>query len=74
MLKAFNQSKIRFYVDRRKQYSSGFKYNEWEMKGVPIRIEIGPRDISNGKAIIVSRDTGKKEVVEIESLSNIIYE
>ena len=74
MLKAFNQSKIRFYVDRRKQYSSGFKYNEWEMKGVPIRIEIGPRDISNGEAIIVSRDTGKKEVVEIESLSNIIYE
>ena len=41
--------------------SPGFKFNEWEMKGVPLRIEVGPKDVENGNAVLVRRDTGEKE-------------
>src|SRR6266849_3051782 len=54
---------IRTYVDDRTQYTPGWKYNEWEMKGVPIRVEIGPRDIQHGQVTVVRRDSGKKEGV-----------
>jgi prolyl-tRNA synthetase len=50
-------------LDDRDFVSPGFKFNEWEKKGVPIRIEVGPRDIENGNAIIVRRDTGEKFTV-----------
>lgn len=46
----------------------GAKYYKWEMKGVPIRIEIGPRDIKNHVATIVRRDTGSKETVYIDNI------
>ena len=51
---------IRTYVDDRAQYTPGWKYNEWEMKGVPLRVEIGPRDIKNQQVTVVRRDTGEK--------------
>lgn len=50
----------------------GFKYNHWEMKGVPIRIEIGPRDIEKKSAVLVRRDEGKKKQVAIEGIANEI--
>jgi len=40
--------------------SPGFKFNEWEMKGVPLRLEVGPRDIENGNMVVARRDTGDK--------------
>jgi prolyl-tRNA synthetase len=40
--------------------SPGFKFNEWEMKGVPLRLEVGPRDVENGNIVVVRRDTGDK--------------
>ncbi|MDD5172294.1 MAG: proline--tRNA ligase [Candidatus ainarchaeum sp.] len=46
----------------------GFKYNEWEMKGVPLRIEIGMRDVEAGIAVVVRRDTGEKIKVKTEEL------
>ncbi|WP_404451131.1 proline--tRNA ligase [Virgibacillus necropolis] len=48
--------------------SPGWKFNEHEMKGVPIRIEIGPKDIENEQAVIVRRDTGEKEFVPLNDL------
>lgn len=48
-------------VDDRDGYSPGWKFNEWELKGIPLRIEIGPKDLAAKKVIIVRRDTGKKE-------------
>ncbi|HEU0047087.1 MAG TPA: proline--tRNA ligase, partial [Nitrososphaera sp.] len=51
---------IRAYMDGRDEYTSGWKFNEWEMKGVPLRINIGPRDIENGQAEFVRRDTKEK--------------
>jgi len=47
-------------LDDRNEYTPGWKFNEWEMKGVPVRIEIGPRDIKNGQVVFVRRDTGEK--------------
>ncbi|OYT32795.1 proline--tRNA ligase [Candidatus Woesearchaeota archaeon ex4484_78] len=55
-------------IDLREGYTSGWKFNEWELKGVPIRIEIGPKDIEKKQAVLVRRDTGEKEVVKINKV------
>lgn len=51
---------IRVEVDFRDQVTPGWKFNEWEMKGVPVRIELGPKDIEKNSAVIARRDTGEK--------------
>lgn len=50
----------------------GWKFNEWEMKGVPLRLEIGPSDIENGVVTVVRRDNGEKSVVKNEELEGVI--
>jgi prolyl-tRNA synthetase len=50
-------------LDNREGYTPGWKFNEWEMRGVPIRLELGPRDIENNQVVLVRRDTGDKKVV-----------
>jgi len=61
-------------LDDREEYTPGWKYNEWEMKGVPLRIEIGPKDIKNRQVIVVRRDNGKKIVVKESKLIKEISE
>lgn len=51
---------FRVKIDDRDQYSPGWKFNHWEVKGVPIRINLGPKDISNSVVEIVRRDTNEK--------------
>jgi prolyl-tRNA synthetase len=51
---------MRVYLDGRDEYTSGWKFNEWEMKGVPLRINIGARDIEKGQVEFVRRDTKEK--------------
>ncbi len=51
---------MRVRVDDRDNVSPGWKFNEWELKGVPIRIEIGPKDLEKGQVVLVRRDTGQK--------------
>jgi prolyl-tRNA synthetase len=55
---------IRAHVDDRPQLSPGFKFNEWELRGVPMRLEIGPRDLANGTALLAKRlgDEGKTAI------------
>ncbi len=48
--------------------SAGFKFAEYEMKGVPVRIEVGPRDVANNQVVIARRDTGTKEIVKFEDI------
>lgn len=55
------ESSLRIHVDDREQYSPGWKFNDWEMRGVPLRLELGPRDLEAEQVILVRRDTGKKE-------------
>jgi prolyl-tRNA synthetase len=47
-------------LDDREQYKPGYKYAEWELQGVPLRIEIGPRDVQNDQVMLVRRDTREK--------------
>ena len=61
-------SDFRIYVDARDEYSPGWKFNEWEIKGVPMRIEAGKREIGAQSAVIVRRDTGAKEPVQLSQL------
>ena len=55
-------------IDDRDNLRSGFKYAEWELKGVPVRIAMGPRDLENRTAEVVRRDTLEKEFVNWDSL------
>jgi len=64
-LKAENVST---YLDDRTEYTPGWKFNEWEMKGVPTRIEIGPRDVAADQVIVSRRDTGQKSPIKMVSL------
>lgn len=64
--------KYRAELDVREQYSPGYKFNDWEMRGVPIRIEIGPRDIEANKCVLVRRDTLEKIEVSLEELDKKI--
>jgi prolyl-tRNA synthetase len=58
-----------FYkIDSRDQYKPGYKFAEWELKGVPIRIEIGPRDVEAGTVVVVRRDTSEKVTLPTQGL------
>lgn len=63
-----NESGICSFVDSRVDYSPGWKFNEWEMKGVPFRIEFGPKDMEKESAVLVRRDTGGKKTVELKKI------
>ena len=52
---------VRVRVDDRDNVSPGWKFNEWELKGVPLRVELGPKDLAAGQAVLVRRDTGEKK-------------
>ena len=64
--------KFRVEVDLRENVTPGFKFNDWEMRGVPVRIEQGPRDIENGVVVLVRRDNGEKLVVKQEELEETL--
>jgi prolyl-tRNA synthetase len=55
---------IRAHIDDRPQFSPGFKFNEWELRGAPLRLEIGPRDLAGGTALLATRlgDEGKTAI------------
>jgi len=61
-------------LDDREQYSPGWKFNEWEQKGVPIRIEIGPREVDGNTVIVQRRDTLEKKAVSLEGIETFIEE
>lgn len=60
---------IRVRVDDRADLSPGWKFNEYEMRGVPLRLELGPRDMDNGVVVLVSRISGEKRVVPQDNLA-----
>ncbi|MFL5779986.1 MAG: proline--tRNA ligase [Thermoleophilaceae bacterium] len=58
----------RVHIDDRDQHRPGYKFNEWELKGVPVRIELGPRDLSSQQATVFRRDTGTKTQIPLDGL------
>lgn len=65
---------FRVEVDTRDGYTPGWKFNEWEMRGVPLRLEIGPKDMAQGQVMLVRRDTGEKVAVKEENLVETVKE
>ena len=61
---------FRTRMDIREGYSPGYKFSEWELKGVPLRIEIGEKEVVDGNVTLVRRDTGEKVVVKLEELQD----
>ena len=65
---------FRVEIDIRDGYTPGWKFNEWEMRGVPIRLEIGPKDMAKGQVMLARRDTGEKTAVKEKKLAETVKE
>ncbi|MGI6240186.1 MAG: proline--tRNA ligase [Christensenellales bacterium] len=63
---------LRVELDDRDTYSAGWKFNEWEMKGVPVRLELGPRDIEGGVVTCVRRDTLEKSAMPLDGVAGSV--
>jgi prolyl-tRNA synthetase len=57
------------HIDARDTMKPGAKYYEWELRGVPVRVELGPRDLDRGQAVLVRRDTGAKQPVSLDTVT-----
>jgi len=68
----FKKEDVRYIVDDNEQNSPGWKFNQWEMKGVPLRLEIGPKDLDKNQVVLVRRDTGTKQFIPIEKLFVVV--
>ncbi|MEM5882878.1 MAG: proline--tRNA ligase [Candidatus Aenigmatarchaeota archaeon] len=69
-----NKNNVETIFDKREEYTPGWKFNEWELKGIPLRIEIGPKDVDKKQVILVRRDTNEKiEVKESEVVEKTFY-
>jgi prolyl-tRNA synthetase len=66
------KGRFRVRLDDRAEYTPGYKYNDWEMRGVPLRIEVGPRDVANQALVLARRDTGAKETVLRDGLEDTV--
>jgi len=63
---------VRVDIDSRQNYNPGWKFNHWELKGVPIRIEVGPRDLANNQCRLVTRDIGEKVDISVADIASHI--
>ena len=63
---------IRVRLDDRDNVSAGWKFNEWELKGVPVRLEVGPRDMEAGQVLCVRRDTFEKKPLPLDGLAGAV--
>jgi prolyl-tRNA synthetase len=60
---------VRVLLDDRDSQTPGWKFNEWELRGVPLRLEIGPKDIEKQQVVLARRDTREKSFVPMDGLS-----
>jgi prolyl-tRNA synthetase len=73
--KKLKDAGVRVKVDDREQYKPGFKFNDWELRGVPLRMEVGPRDVAGGKVVLARRDgggAGGKQIVDAAGLELLV--
>ncbi len=68
IVKALKNRGISVKYDNRDTFKPGYKFNEWELKGVPVRLAIGPRDLENGTIEVARRDTLEKEMLQMEDI------
>jgi len=72
LAESLKKAGIRVELDDRDTYSAGWKFNEWELKGVPVRLELGPRDIDNGVATVMRRDTLEKSTLPLAGIEDAL--
>jgi prolyl-tRNA synthetase len=65
-------AEFRVHLDDRDGRNPGFKYNEWELKGIPLRIEIGPNEVEDGEATLVHRPDGETEVADRDTVTDAV--
>jgi prolyl-tRNA synthetase len=68
----FKAAGIGFKIDDREQHSPGWKFNEWEKRGVPLRIEVGPKDLEKNQVMLARRDNREKTAVSQDSLGQSV--
>src|SRR5437867_5162492 len=71
---AFKTVGIGFKVDDREQYSPGFKFNDWEKRGVPLRIEVGPKDLDKNQVVLARRDNREKTPASQDGLERTVVD
>jgi len=74
LLEKLKDRGIAAVLDDRVEYTPGWKFNDWELKGVPVRIEIGPRDIKHKQVTVARRDTFEKSTIEEEKAVDAVIE
>jgi prolyl-tRNA synthetase len=70
--KALRASGLSVKFDNRDTQKPGFKFAEWELKGVPVRLAVGPRDLENGTVEVARRDTKQKQVVKLSDVATMV--
>src|SRR5437870_674993 len=70
----FKKAGVGFKVDDREQHSPGWKFNEWEKRGVPLRIEVGPKDLEKNQVMLARRDNREKTAVSPDGLAGTVVE
>jgi prolyl-tRNA synthetase len=68
----FRAAGIAFRIDTREQYSPGWKFNDWEKRGVPLRIEVGPKDLEKNQVMLARRDNGQKTPASQDGLDKTV--
>jgi prolyl-tRNA synthetase len=71
---ALREAGVRTEVDLREQYKPGYKFSHWELKGVPLRLELGPRDMEAGQVFAARRDSGEKQPIADGDLTTRVPE
>ena len=71
---ALDAAGVRVMLDDRDAYTPGWKFAEWEMRGVPLRLEIGPKDIEKAQVMVARRDTREKAAVAMDGLPGRVRE
>ncbi len=69
---SLKQAGIRVKLDAREEFTPGWKFSDWEMRGVPLRLEVGPRDVKNNQAFSARRDTREKQALNLENISESV--
>jgi prolyl-tRNA synthetase len=67
-------ARLRIHIDKRDGMKPGAKYYEWELRGIPLRLEIGPRDLASNQGVLVRRDTKEKRPVSLSTLGEDVAE
>src|SRR5205085_9670815 len=67
-------ARLRIHIDARDGMKPGAKYYEWELRGIPLRLELGPRDLAANQGVLVRRDTKEKRPVSLDTLGEDVAE